>query len=173
MPKTSIIRQVSAAGAAVAAALVLAGPAPAQASTTSPVTSCPNICVLDARAGGHPDFDRLVFDLSGTGLPQVRATASADGTYHTAGDDEIRHLQISGKSYLLLDVSGGAVALPSGPDAYATPRVQSVSLPSLKGVELAAGYEGNVTFGLALGDHSQYKIFTLTSPNRVVVDVYH
>ncbi|OAR26692.1 hypothetical protein A8W25_31330 [Streptomyces sp. ERV7] len=172
MPKTRIIRQVSAVGAAVAG-LVLAGPAPAQAGTTTPATSCQNICVLDARTGAHSDFDRLVFDLSGTGLPQVQATASADGTYHTAGDDEIRHLQIPGKSYLLLDVSGGAVALPSGPDAYTTPRVQSVSLPSLKGVEMAAGYEGHVTFGLSLGDYSQYKVFTLTSPNRVVVDVYH
>lgn len=166
----SIVRRVAAAAAVLAG--LTASAIPAQAATTA--SSCEGICILDARTGAHPEYDRLVFDLSGTGLPQVQATVSPDGTYDAGGSGETRRLQIAGKSYLLLDISGGAHALSSGTDPYTTPAVQAVSLPSLKGVQLAsAGYEGHVTFGLSLGDYSRYKVFTLTSPNRVVVDIYH
>ncbi|MEU4083339.1 AMIN-like domain-containing (lipo)protein [Streptomyces aureus] len=45
--------------------------------------------------------------------------------------------------------------------------------PSLRGCALTGGYEGEYGFGLALDDYSSYRVFTLTSPNRVVVDVHH
>ncbi|MFD7169942.1 AMIN-like domain-containing (lipo)protein [Streptomyces violascens] len=157
------------------ATLVLAGPAPAQAATAAtPASACQGICVVDARTGAHPDFDRLVFDLHGTGLPRVESTTNTTGDYAAGGSGEERRLQIPGKSYLLLDISGEAHALSSGLDAYSTPAVQPVSLPSLKGVQLtSSGYEGHVTFGLSLGDYSRYQVSTLTGPNRVVVDIYH
>ncbi|MFE9404803.1 hypothetical protein ACFYNY_24060 [Streptomyces sp. NPDC006530] len=129
---------------------------------------------MDARTGAHPDFDRLVFDLHGTALPRVDSTTNTTGDYPAGGSGEIKKLQIAGKSYLLLDISGEAQALPNGANAYTTPAVQPVSLPSLKGVQLtSSGYEGHVTFGLSLGDYSRYQISTLTAPNRVVVDIYH
>ncbi|MEU5438798.1 hypothetical protein AB0G73_36470 [Streptomyces sp. NPDC020719] len=169
MAIASIARR--AASVAVLAGMTAAA-VPAHAATSA--SSCSDICVLDARTGAHPDYDRLVFDLSGTGRPQVHASVSPDGSYSAGGSGEERRLQISGKSYLLLDISGGAVAFSSGPDAYTAPTVQTVSLPSLKGVQLtSAGYEGHVTFGLTLGNYSRYQVFTLTAPNRVVVDVYH
>ncbi|MFD9566128.1 hypothetical protein [Streptomyces sp. NPDC059994] len=169
--KVASLARRAASVAAILAGLTVSA-VPAHAATAA--SSCADICVLDARTGSHPDRDRLVLDLSGTGLPLVQATVSPDGSYSAGGAGEERRLQISGRSYLLLDLSGGAFAHSAGPDAYTTPAVEAVSLPSLKGVQLtSAGYEGHVTFGLSLGDYTQYKVFTLSSPNRVVIDIYH
>ncbi|WP_189969981.1 AMIN-like domain-containing (lipo)protein [Streptomyces violascens] len=131
------------------------------------------MCILDARTGGHPDYDRLVFDLTDNVPPAaVQAQLSADGSYTPGASGETRHLTITGKSYLLLDVYP-AQARSSGPDAYTTPTVQPVSLPSLKGVQMTGDYEGHIGFGLSLGDYTRYQVSTLTAPNRIVVDVYH
>ncbi|MGW2864188.1 AMIN-like domain-containing (lipo)protein, partial [Streptomyces sp. NPDC001205] len=94
------------------------------------------MCILDARTGSHPDYDRLVFDLSdNVSLPAVQAQVSTDGSYVPGAAGEPRHLAITGKSYLLLDVSP-AEARSSGPDAYTTPTVQPIGLSALKGVQL-------------------------------------
>ncbi|MFD9793896.1 hypothetical protein ACFWXK_23455 [Streptomyces sp. NPDC059070] len=160
-------------------AAVLAGLAasavPAHAATAAP--ACAHLCVLDARTGAHPDYDRLVLDLTGNGAPPtVHARVSSDGAYHVAARDEDKKLQITGKSYLFVDVDPADTA-DSGPDAFTGPTVQSVALPSLKGFQMTAGggfeMDHTTTFGLSLGDYSGYKVFTLTAPNRVVVDLYH
>ncbi|MGP9022930.1 AMIN-like domain-containing (lipo)protein [Streptomyces sp. BR1] len=165
---------------AASVAAVLAGltasAVPAHAAATA-APSCASICVLDARSGAHPGYDRLVLDLTSNGVPPtVHTRVSADGSYHVNASDEDRKLGITGKSYLFLDIAPADVT-STGPDAYTSPVVQPVSLPSLKGVQLAhaGGFEMDhtTTFGLSLGDYSSYKVFTLTSPNRVVVDLYH
>ncbi|MFG2142609.1 hypothetical protein ACGFRG_00160 [Streptomyces sp. NPDC048696] len=177
MPATNSLRR-SAPVVAALACLVAVGPAPAwaapaDATTATAATTCEHACILNARTGAHPDFDRLVFDLTDGGLPPtVRADVSPGGSYSPGATGEIRKLLITGMSYLLLDMSP-ADARSTGPDAYTTPTVQSVSLPSLKGIQMTGSYEGHTTFGLSLGDYSQYKAFTLAAPNRVVIDVYH
>ncbi|MFD7019157.1 hypothetical protein [Streptomyces sp. NPDC059928] len=161
-----------AATALVAAGLLATAIALAQAATTA-ATTCERVCILDARTGSHPDYDRLVFDLTDhVAQPTVQAQLSADGSYTPGAAGEMRHLAIAGKSYLLLDVYP-AQARSSGPDAYTTPAVQPVSLPSLKGVQMTGDYEGHIGFGLSLGDYTRYQVSTLTAPNRIVVDVYH
>ncbi|MEV8529807.1 hypothetical protein AB0451_37865 [Streptomyces sp. NPDC052000] len=169
MPFPRTVRSLAVSALAVTGALT-AAIAPAQAATTD--TSCKRVCILDARTGSHPDYDRLVFDLTDHALPTVQAQLSADGSYTPGASGEMRHLAITGKSYLLLDVYP-AQARSSGPDAYTTPAVQPVSLPSLKGVQMTGDYEGHIGFGLSLGDYTRYQVSTLTAPNRIVVDVYH
>ncbi|MFF1836452.1 hypothetical protein ACFVXE_19925 [Streptomyces sp. NPDC058231] len=150
------------------AGLTLAGVVPAQAADTAAVApACASVCFLDARTGAHPDYDRLVLDLTETGYPQVTATVSPDGLYVMPSGDT-KYMTIPGNSYLLLDM-GGADAT-----TYTSPSTLNVALPSLKGVQLLQGwYEGHAEFGLSLGDYSQYKISHLTAPNRMVIDIYH
>ncbi|WHM37436.1 hypothetical protein [Streptomyces sp. BPTC-684] len=166
MPVLRAARAASALLSAVAVvALVAVGPAQAAAPSTP---SGDNMCILDARTGGHPDYDRLVFDVSRDTLPTaVHAEVSPDGTYSPGGTGEFKHLAITAKNYLLLDIS------PADGYAYTTPTVQPVSLPSLKGIQMTGGFEGHTTFGLSLGDYSRYKVSTLTSPSRIVIDIYH
>ncbi|MEV3854945.1 hypothetical protein AB0J38_11520 [Streptomyces sp. NPDC050095] len=159
------------AGAVALIALGALSPMPAQADTRDLAPTCDNICVLDARAGAHVDFDRVVFDLTG-GQPLIQAAESNSGSYGLPSG-ETSTLQISGKSYLFLDLQGADAFDVSGNRTYANPDVQSIDLSSIKGVQRIPDAEGQVHFGLTLGDHSKCNVSTLTAPDRIVVDVYH
>ncbi|MER5636657.1 hypothetical protein ABT095_06870 [Kitasatospora sp. NPDC002227] len=154
------------AGAAVLGVLPLA-PAAAAATPT-----CTQSCYLDARTGAHPDFDRLVFDLAGPTLPTAQGAVSATGEY-VAGSGDAKFVQIPGSSYLMLHSSFSHTTYDDGTKSYTTPTVQPVSLPSIKGVQLIGDSEGYTDFGISLGSYSRYQISNLTSPNRLIVDVYH
>ncbi|MEU4351772.1 hypothetical protein [Streptomyces sp. NPDC023838] len=165
------IRTAQRTAAAAVLAAVLAGTAQAKASAAVPAPRCDNVCVLDVRGGAHPDFDRVVFDLAG-GQPNVQATESDSDAYVPPSGDA-KHLQIRGKSYLFLNLTGASTRDMAGVRTYTNPDVQDLTLPSIRGVQLIPDYEGQVQFGLSLGDHSRYRVFALTTPDRLVVDIYH
>ncbi|MEV7676826.1 hypothetical protein [Streptomyces sp. NPDC088752] len=142
------------------------------ATPATAAVACTPICVLDARVGGHAGFDRVVFDLSAGTLPNAQVTTSRSGIYETpSGQDQL--IEISGKSYLILDLSTAHAHNNGGVNTYTSPRVQAVNLPSVKGVQLLNDSQGHVLLGISLDDHSRYKTFKLAKPNRLVVDVYH
>ncbi|MEV4428938.1 AMIN-like domain-containing (lipo)protein [Streptomyces sp. R-07] len=166
-------------GGALASAL-LAGPVPsASAATTvapaavSVTPECESACFLDVRTGAHTDFDRVVVDLGGPSLPTILETTTNTVGIYTESGEEPKRLPLEGKSYLTLRLMGVNNMTTSYQDSFTGPTVQQLALPSVKGYGLAGGYEGYFGFGLALGDYSSYKVFTLTSPNRLVIDVYH
>ncbi|MGW1063976.1 AMIN-like domain-containing (lipo)protein [Streptomyces aureus] len=159
-----------AALAVLAGTLLLGTPAPASAATTSPV--CASACFLDVRTGGHTDFDRLVVDLGGSSLPTWTATTTDTGLWYESGD-EGHPIALTAKHYLALRFTGVNNTATDGTWTFGGPSPQTVNHPSLKGYALTGGYEGAYGFGLALDDYRSYRVFTLTSPNRVVVDVYH
>ncbi|MDY0810713.1 hypothetical protein [Kitasatospora purpeofusca] len=154
--------------AATLAAATLIGASPAGA-----VTTCTQSCYLDARAGTHTGFDRLVFDVGGSELPTVQAGISSTGEYTVGGSGDTKVVQIPGKSYLMLHTFFSHTTYDDGSRSYTTPTILPVALPSLKGVQLLSDFEGYTDFGLSLDNCTSYNVFTLTSPNRIVVDVYH
>jgi hypothetical protein len=167
------LRTGLAAAALTVAALAGAMAVPASASATtasaSEVDLCdPGVgdaCVLDARTGAHPDYDRLVFDMDGPGATLTTAP-SADGEYVT-GEGDPRYPEIKADSYLIVTMNHAL-----GYD-YATPRVDDVGLPSLKGLQFVGGVEGTLQFVLSLGPHTSVVTSHLTGPERLIVDVYH
>ncbi|MFC1415191.1 AMIN-like domain-containing (lipo)protein [Streptacidiphilus cavernicola] len=147
---------------------VLLGAAPADAAT-APV--CGSACFLDARTGAHTGYDRIVFDV--TKLPTLKSsTTSTTGAYDYT-DNGTRYPTITGSNYLFLNFTGASEYADNGALTYTTPTPESISLPSLKGVQVVYGFEGDLSFALTLGSYSSYQISTLTAPNRVVIDVYH
>lgn len=164
------LRGAAAALLAAAAATAVAA-APAHAATAAP--ACTVICIEDTRTGAHADYDRLVFDLSDGTLPGVTATLSSTGEYMPGGSGETRYLTIKGSSYLMLELAPATTFDDAGNDTFTSPTTQAVGLPSLEGIQSTGGYEGYEGFGLTLGSYSRYQISHLTSPNRVIVDIYH
>jgi hypothetical protein len=59
---------------------------------------------------------------------------------------------------------GGAPVLPG---------VQTPLCPNLRQVKLAGDFEGVVTFGLGLRQKTGFRVFRLTNPTRIVIDVAH
>lgn len=116
-----------------------------------------------------------MFDLAG-GLPAnvtVTPSGTGTGTHIGAGSGETESLSVRAKSYLLIDTSFTHTRYDDGAASYTTATTLPVALPSLRGLQLTNDYEGYTEFGLSPDTYSHYEVFTLTAPNRLVVDVYH
>ncbi|WP_432062052.1 AMIN-like domain-containing (lipo)protein [Streptomyces sp. S1] len=135
---------------------------------------CDHICVDGVRAATHTGYDRVVFDLGEGPLPTVEATHSTSSGYDTPGG-EPRNLVIPGSSYLFLSLKGAG----DGDFLTTNPGVESFNLPTVKAsqflfdTDAILGFSPAIDFGITLDSPvSRYKVFTLTQPNRVVVDIY-
>ncbi len=139
------------------------------AFTTAPKTSSGRgdaAELYDVAAACHPTFDRFV----------IRARFSVPGY-------DVRYVgrivaDPSGRPVSLLGAKRIRVAfnLAGGHDnrgtnllaATLTPRC-----PNLLQVKKAGDFEGTVSFGLGLCHMTGFRVFRLTNPTRVVIDVAH
>jgi hypothetical protein len=117
-------------------------------------------------AGCHASFDRFV-------VRARLATPGYDARYvrRIVGDPSGRPVALLGTKRIRLLVrparghtSGGTNLLPS----VVTPRC-----PNLLQIKKAGDFEGVVSFGLGLRRMSGFRVFRLTGPTRVVIDVAH
>jgi hypothetical protein len=138
---------------------------------TGPVTGAPNAgpaVLVGVRVGRHDDYDRTVFDFTG-GTPGYRVEY---GPVYTEGRGDLVHLE--GTATLSLhfnpayahDLETGAPTVDPG--LVLTPRY-----PALRQVKLAGDFEGYVSAGIGVSHRVGFRVFTLTGPYRLVVDVAH
>jgi len=153
---------------------LLLGMAPASGAT--PATTLPagctsgTACFLDARTGAHTGYDRLVFDVSL--LPQVQSSSISTSGSYDYNDNGTKYVSITGNDYLFVNFADASLFSNTGL-AYTTPNPEAIDLPAIKGVQYINDDEGSVSFALSLNSYTSYDIFTLTAPDRVVIDVYH
>ena len=160
------------AAVAVAPALVLAAATVAFALppyTTAPKTSAGGTAQAElyrVTASCRSTFDRLVFRArSGTPGYDVRYVRRivADGSglpVPLAGTQRIRIVLRPARGH----TNAGANLIP---------RVITTNCPNLRQVKSAGDFEGVVTYGLGLRRRTGFRVFRLTSPTRVVIDVRH
>ncbi|MER7001303.1 hypothetical protein [Streptomyces sp. NPDC000410] len=142
---------------------------PAPAGTATATATCPDTCILGTRAATHTGYDRLVFDL--TAGTQVRTSTNTTGEY-VPMSGQTEYLEIPGTSYLFITMEPGHLYDDAGNLTFKSPLTQALNLPTLKGVQLTSLHAATVEFGLSLGPSTRYNVFTLTQPDRVVVDIY-
>jgi hypothetical protein len=115
--------------------------------------------ITAVRAGPNQCFDRLVFDVNGP-VPgySVRYVSNvfAEGTG------------------AVLPVTGGAkleVVVRSLSDTNRMPSVNGFK--TFRSVVYGGSFEGQTTVGLGVRARLPFRVFTLTNPSRVVLDVAH
>jgi len=115
--------------------------------------------ITTVRAGTNECYDRLVFDINGPNPGwSVRYvnTVFAEGTGNP------------------LPVTGGAKLELIIRSLSDTTRMPSVSgFPTFRSVVYGGSFEGQTTVGLGVRARLPMRVFTLTNPSRVVVDVAH
>jgi len=162
-----LARFVAPAATALLATLV-AAPMASATPAESAAEICDNICIDGVRAATHDGYDRVVFDLGTGTLPQVNVTQSTSPGYGTPSGQTM-NLAITGSSYLFADFSPAR----TGDYADTNPLVKAFALPTVKGVQYLYEQHSEPAFGITLdGPVSRYNVFTLTAPNRVVIDIY-
>ena len=147
--------------------------APASAPPSSPVPAWPTTTRTAAPShagyltavsvGQHAAYDRVVFTFR-AGIPG-----------YTAGY----------VTNVLSDPKGDVVALPgqaflrivfhpsSGYQSYPGPSTITPVFPTLLQVRAAGDFESYLSFGIGLSQRAGFRVFTLTQPDRVVIDVAH
>jgi hypothetical protein len=116
--------------------------------------------------GCHPTFDRLVIRARfATPRYEVRYVKRivADGSGRPVallGTKRIRVVIRNARGH----TQGGTSLLP---------RVRTPLCPNLRQVKTAGDFEGVVSFGLGLRRRTGFRVFRLTGPTRVVIDVAH
>ncbi|WP_328900640.1 MULTISPECIES: hypothetical protein [unclassified Streptomyces] len=147
-----------------AATAATAATGPGTVANAGTTTTCPTTCLQGIRAATHTGYDRLVFDL--TAETQYTTWTNTTGEYYPMSG-QTQHLDVVGDSYLFVRMQPANL----GQD-FQNPDLRDMGLPTLKGVQLASYHAGTSEFGISLGPSTRYNVFTLTQPDRLVVDVY-
>ena len=122
------------------------------------------------RAATHSTFDRftLEFDIAPPGykVAYVKPPILADPSG--------KEVTIDGKAFLQITIQG-AVAnyLAAGGPAYNGPNELKPGLPNLVEAELNGDFEAVLTWVLGVNEEADFRVLTLDSPARLVVDVGH
>jgi hypothetical protein len=131
----------------------------------------PTPLVLDLRYGVHSTYDRVVVDLSGP-VTGYRVGYVDKLRYDGSGDP----VPLSGAAFLQINVqpANGHVDVEGHAlNVYSGPKLTRPGMPTVKGIAKLGDYEGVVSFGLALDHKAGFRVFTLTDPSRLVIDVAH
>ena len=122
--------------------------------------------VSDIAVGCHATFDRFV-------MRTRLATASYRVRYvrRIISDGSGRTVRLRGRKRLRIVLDNARAHSQSGGQLF--PNVTTPLCPNLRQVKVAGDFEGVVTFGLGLRRKTGFRVFRLTAPSRIVVDVAH
>ena len=126
------------------------------------------LTVADVRVGAHEGFDRVVFDLGGTGAPgwhvEYRDTVNEQGTG--------REVQLEGAANLRVLVRGTVSPLSTDARYYDGPdRVDPTATANVEEIYLGTWFEGTYDAAMGLQSQQPFRVFHLQNPDRLVIDV--
>lgn len=125
--------------------------------------------VIGLRYATHENFDRVVIDIRGR-RPGYRISYTKRLAYDGSG----KTVPLKGRKKMSLTLTPAyAHRMQDGSGVYEGPRLEQVDFPTLRGVAFTGDFEGQVSFGFSTDRRAPYRIFTLTEPNRIVVDWKH
>jgi hypothetical protein len=166
----TLIRPVAATLGALASSLMLAAAAFGLPPFTTAPKSAPGsggqVQLSHVTTACHSTFDRFVVRAQ-FGTPrygvryvsQIRADGSGD-VVPLQGSKRLRITIRNARGH----TEGGTNLVPAS---------QKPHCPNLRQMKTAGDFEGVVTFGLGLRRKTGFRVFRLTSPKRLVVDVSH
>lgn len=125
--------------------------------------------LVAVRSAEHDDYDRVVFEFQGQGLPQWRiGWVLVPITDCAAG----QVVPVSGTAWLQVRFSGAAAHTPEG-QATSGPRQRRLRHPVLRDLARTCDFEGEVTWVAGLAGRHPYRVQALQAPARLVLDIAH
>ena len=136
--------------------------------STDPQTAEPtgewDLQLVDVRVGEHDGFDRVVLELSGTATPGWGVAWSDEAVADGSGDV----VPLEGDHVLTISASG--TAMPE-PGSFEVP-ARLGPAGAVAEVQVNGWFEGYTqVFAGVEGDERPFRVFTLTDPPRLVVDI--
>ena len=113
--------------------------------------------------GSHTGFDRLVLDFGTDPVPDFTVTPQDTSAFRMDPSDTL--VTLDGDSGVRVVVQS-TVLMPSAIIDDLRPR-----FPAIREVQQIGNFEAYVSYGVGVSGTSMIRVLTLTSPNRLVVDV--
>lgn len=128
-------------------------------------TQAPQSALVDAvRVGQQSGYDRFVVEFANGEPASVTVTTQNSTDFTKSPSGLPTHLMGSYGMTLRFNIADGHTQ-------YTGPRDFKPVYPTLLEAQQLEDYEGYVTWGLGLSGHLPYRVFFLTNPSRLVVDM--
>jgi hypothetical protein len=127
----------------------------------------PRAQITDLRVGTHSGYDRIVFSFA-TGIPEyVVEKAVPPLTKDSSG----LPVQVEGTSYLRIVLHGGTIQLPDGGQSYSGATSFTPHFPKLVDLQSSGDFEAVASWYAGTNADACVRAFTLTAPDRLVIDL--
>ncbi len=139
------------------------------ADTADPSTNA-MLTVRNIRAAHHDGYDRVVFELGGTGTPGWLVDYVDQAIDEPSGNP----VNIPGPSFLRVVISGVGYPMDTGIEEYAGPNpLRPTGMEEVTAVAFQGTFEGQslALIGIDEDDRAPFRVFALKDPTRVVVDI--
>jgi hypothetical protein len=134
-----------------------------------PATEPPNINIVDVRVGTHEGFDRVVVEFD-SGTPEFTVDRAEPPFFQ---DGTGAPMEVEGEAFLVLVMRGGTAMTDEGGSSYDGPHDFDPALPRLVDLIQGGDFEAQSTWYLGLTGEACTRVFTLSEPDRLVIDVEH
>ncbi|WP_067852874.1 AMIN-like domain-containing (lipo)protein [Nocardia shimofusensis] len=167
-PRTSATSAAASTTTAVAPLREAPVPVDANPKRAEPSSEA-RLTVSGVRIGSHDGFDRVVYDLGGSGTPGWLV----EYTDRAVQDGSGRELDVAGDSVLEVRITGSAYPFDSGVSPYSGPDpVTDPAVPGIVGVSSPLVFEGiSQSFIGVTGERPAFSVTALSNPTRLVVDI--
>lgn len=127
----------------------------------------PSIAVLeDVRVGHHPDFDRIVFQFSGT--PPKHKIEYIDRPVRACGSGDV--VPFPGDAWLSIQFEPANAHTEEGKPSVEN-RDMTIANRNLRQLKLICDFEAVVEWIAAVDSPGKFKVMELKEPTRVVVNI--
>jgi hypothetical protein len=144
-------------------------PFPADTSAdTAESSSDARVTVRDIRIGRHDGFDRVVFEVGGTGTPGWDVRYVDEASSQGSGEP----VDVAGEAVLQVTVTGAGYPDDTGVTEYPGPDPLSVAdTEVVTEVAFDATFEGTTVAFIGTSATTPFRVYLLENPARVVVEV--
>jgi len=141
-------------------------PADAAADSAGPVDPA-GLTVTAVRGARHEGYDRVVFELAGSGTPGWQVEYVETPAAQGSGDG----VDVPGQAYLQVTLQGTTYPYESGAEEVARGPVPVSGTETVAGVVYDATFEGTSVAWIGTSARNPFRVYSLTGPSRVVVEV--
>src|SRR3954453_15087043 len=141
---------------------------PADASPDTAEAAAPQGLTLTAvRTGSHDGYDRVVLEFAGSGTPGWQAEY-VDGPVAQGSGDPV---EVPGEAALQLSPNGVSYPYETGAKEVTRGPLTAADTDAVQGLFYDGTFEGVAVTWVGTAAQTPFRVFALSNPSRVVVDV--
>jgi hypothetical protein len=146
-----------------------APPFPANADVdTADASPGAQVTVTDIRAGRHEGFDRVVFEVGGTGTPGWDVRYVDQASSQGSGDP----IEVAGGAILQVTVTGAQIPDETGVPEFDGPSpLPGSGTQAVTEVVYDHTFEGTAVAFVGTTEQAPFRVYALSNPTRVVLEV--